>query len=105
MPLQALILLALKISIVLTVFAVGLRSTTDALMHLFRRPGKLVRSFVAMDVIMPLFALAVAGLTSVPTPVKVALVALSVAPLPPMLPRRTSKVGGSAEYTVALLFT
>jgi BASS family bile acid:Na+ symporter len=74
-------------------------------MHLFRRPGKLARAFIAMDVIMPLFALAVAALTSVPTPVKVALVALSVAPLPPLLPGRTSKVSSSGDYTIGLLFT
>jgi len=105
MTMQALIILAIKISIVLTVFALGLRSTTTDMTYLFRNREKLARSMLSMFVVMPVFALAVAAFTNVPQPVKVALVILSVGPVPPLLPRRASKADGADDYAVGLLFS
>jgi len=105
MTLQELILLAVKLSIVLTVFAIGLNSSIAALTTLFRDPPKLAKSLFAIDVVMPLFALAlVAVATSLPQPVKVALVALSVAPAPPIFPKKTSSAGVAGDHSVGLLF-
>jgi BASS family bile acid:Na+ symporter len=55
----AVILLVLKASIVLSVFAIGLRATFAHATSLFRRPDQLLRAFVSMNVLMPLMALAV----------------------------------------------
>ena len=51
------IILAAKLSIVGMVFALGLRSKPDDLVMLLRRPGLLARSFVAINLVPPLFAI------------------------------------------------
>jgi bile acid:Na+ symporter, BASS family len=53
----ALIVLALKASIVLTVLAIGLRATFADATSLFRRPPDLARAFLSMNVIMPALSL------------------------------------------------
>jgi BASS family bile acid:Na+ symporter len=104
MTFQELIMAAVKLSIVLTVLAIGLKSSLDALMHLFRRPGKLARSLLAIDVVMPLFAIAVVMLApGLPAPVKVALIALSVAPAPPLLAKKAAKASSADDYSIGLL--
>ena len=52
--------LTLKISVVLSVRALVLRATLQDGTYLFRAPGKLARTLLAMDVAIPLFALALA---------------------------------------------
>jgi BASS family bile acid:Na+ symporter len=101
--LQDAILLGLKASIVLTVFAVGLSRDIREATFMFRNPGVLARSLVAMDLVMPVFAAAVIGVTTLPAPVKIALAALSVSPVPPLLPKNSTKVGGSHEFAVGLM--
>ena len=56
MDLGAAILLASKISIALSVFALGLKATLADATFLFRRPSQLVRAFMSMNVLMPLIA-------------------------------------------------
>ena len=48
-----LIPLVIKVSIVLTVFALGLKSSPQDAAHLVKRPGQLVRSMLSMNVVMP----------------------------------------------------
>jgi BASS family bile acid:Na+ symporter len=57
-----------------------------------------------MGLVMPLFALAVAAFTGIPDPVKIALVALSAAPVPPLLPGKASKVSTAHDYAIGLMF-
>jgi BASS family bile acid:Na+ symporter len=101
--LQDLILLGLKASIMLTVLALGLSRDIRDATYMFRNPGVLGRSLVGMDVVMPLFAVGVIAATSLPAPVKIALAALSVSPVPPLLPNKTTKVGGSHEFAIGLM--
>lgn len=103
MTLRDAILLGFKTSILLTVFALGLRATIPQLTHLVRHPRKFVRSLVAMDVVMPIFVLLVLAVTSLPVPVRIALAALSVSPVPPALPKKVKGAGGTEEYVVGLL--
>ena len=98
-----LITTALKLSIILLVFALGLRTELSELGYLLRRPGQLVRSLVAMNLIMPLFAAVLISVLDLPVPVKVVLVCLSLAPVPPILPNKQVKAGGHASYAVSLL--
>ena len=67
MNLQSLILLVLKASIFLTVFAMGLQATFAGATFLFRRPRLLIRGFFSMSVVMPALALLLV-LTTTPTP-------------------------------------
>jgi len=103
MDLTALIILGLKISIMLNVLALGLRATLDDATSLFRQPIELGRALFSMDVVMPLTALALSLAFDLKPAVKIALVALSVSPIPPMFPRKALKAGGKQNYVVGLL--
>jgi bile acid:Na+ symporter, BASS family len=61
MSLQTLIPIVVKASVLLTVFAIGLRASAQEATYLFRRPCELVRALLAMNVLMPVFALAQAN--------------------------------------------
>src|SRR3974377_1812786 len=84
--------IAILISVTLIVVALGLRCASGDATYLLHRPRLLVRSLVAMNVIMPLLALWLASAFDFKTPVKVALVALAVSPLPPILPGKRLKL-------------
>ena len=103
MSLGALVLLLIKLSIILSVFAIGLKATLADTIYLFRCPAKLLRAFLSLFVIMPLFALLIDATFDLNAPVKIALVALAVSPLPPILPNKALKSGGSEDYTIGLL--
>ena len=103
MSLIAVILLGLKISIALSVLALGLKETLSDATFLLRRPQQLGRIFLSMNVLMPLFALLMVARFPLHPAVKIALVALSVSPVPPIFPRKALKAGGTENYTVGLL--
>src|SRR6185436_10129938 len=84
------------------VFGLGLKASASDTLYLFRRPGKLVRAFLAMDVVVPLVAIALAVTLPLEPPVKIALVTLSLAPLPPTFSKKPLKAGGTVSYTVGL---
>ena len=102
---QQIVLLVVQVSIFLTVFGFGLQATRDDLLYLVRRPGMLVRSLVAMFLIMPLFTLIVARTFVFHPAVEIALGALAISPVPPLLPRRQVKAGGEGSYGVGLMAT
>jgi BASS family bile acid:Na+ symporter len=95
--------IGLRISIPLTVVAVGLAAQPGDATMLFRQPGKLVRSLFAMMVIVPAFAVFAARGFELEAAVKIALGALSVSPVPPFWPNRVRKAGGDGSYIVGLL--
>jgi len=97
------ILLVLKASIIVSVFAIGLKPTFADATFLFRRPGHLVRALLSMNVLMPLTALAVGAPFDLHPAVKIALVVIAVSPMPPILPNRALKAGGTKAYTIGLL--
>jgi bile acid:Na+ symporter, BASS family len=103
MNLATLIPLVLKASIVLLVVGLGLKATLDDVTSLFRRPGLLLRSLLSMNVVMPLFATVLALVFDFHQAVKIALVALAVSPVPPILPKKELKAGGTASYAMGLL--
>jgi BASS family bile acid:Na+ symporter len=100
---QMILGLALKASIILTLFGFGLRATREDLLYLRRRPRLLVRSFAAMFVVMPLFAIMMTRLVSLNRAVVIALIALSISPVPPILPNKVNKSGGLATYGLGLM--
>jgi BASS family bile acid:Na+ symporter len=104
MNLAELIVLALKTSIVLIQFGLGLEATREDVTYLFKRPGPLLKSLFSMDVAMPMFVVVlVLAFKGLHPAVKVALVTLAVAPIPPILPKKTVKVGGKPSYALGLL--
>src|SRR5689334_19494573 len=100
---EVLLTLAAKASIVLTVFALGLKASAREATSLLRDPKRLIKSLVCMNVIMPtLAALLVIAFDSMPA-VKIALLALAISPVPPIWPKKTIKAGGGEAYTIGLL--
>ena len=72
MSLQTLILFVLKASILLNVFAIGLKASLHDATYMFRSPGKLAKALLAMNVLMPLFAVAFVLILKLPHAVEVA---------------------------------
>jgi bile acid:Na+ symporter, BASS family len=103
MSIATLLPLALKTSLALLVFSLGLSATVQDITHLFRRPRELVRAIVAIFVVMPVVAVILAHWFVFHPAVKIALVALAVSPLPPTFPKKALKEGGRVSYTAGLL--
>ena len=103
MTMQHAVILALQASIVLIVFGFGLQTTLHDLQYLLRRPGLLARSLLAMFVIMPIVALILVRAFELRPSFEIALAALAISPVPPLLPRKEGKAGGHAAYGLALM--
>jgi bile acid:Na+ symporter, BASS family len=95
--------LVLQVSIFLTVFGFGLQTTREDIFSPFRRPGVLATSLLAMFGAMPLVAIALSLLFRLHPAVEIALVALAVSPMPPLLPNREVKAGGRMSYGIGLM--
>ncbi|OLL32423.1 hypothetical protein BTH42_08280 [Burkholderia sp. SRS-W-2-2016] len=100
---KALILLALQIAIAGTVFTYGLEARRDDLLYIVQRPWLLLRSLVAMLVLMPLLVVGAVYFLDLPQPTAVVLSALAISPVPPLLPKKHRKAGGVAPYGLGLL--
>jgi len=103
MTLAQLVPIALQVSVALVVFAVGLRTRHGDLSYLLHNPSMLLRSLLAMNVVMPVLAVATALLFHLRPEVEVALILLAVAPVPPILPGKQQKAGGNVSYAIGLL--
>jgi bile acid:Na+ symporter, BASS family len=101
--LTTLIVLTVKLSIILSVMALGLRATLGDATHVLRSPRALGRAFLSMNVVLPIAAVVIVRAFDLHPAVKMALVALSVSPVPPILPGKALKAGGSQSYTIGLL--
>lgn len=98
-------MLALTASILFTVFGFGLGATTDDLLYVVRRPAHLARALVAMFVVMPLMAVMLVRVLDFPRTTEIALLALAIAPVPPLFPNREPKAGGRQALALGLMFT
>jgi BASS family bile acid:Na+ symporter len=98
-----LVSLTLKTSIMLHVFALGLNASFKDATYLARNRGLLVRSLLAMNVIMPLFAAAVAWWFDFHPAIEIAIIVLALSPVPPALPTMQTTAGGSASYAISML--
>src|SRR5262245_57789815 len=103
MNIAAIIVLVLKASVILIVFAIGLKANFSDVTCLFRRPAQLFRALLSMNVLMPLFALGLVKVFDLHPAVEIALVAIAVSPIPPLLPNKALKAGGQENYTIGLL--
>ncbi|SDR33509.1 bile acid:Na+ symporter, BASS family [Paraburkholderia fungorum] len=103
MDAKALILLALKIAIAGTVLTYGLQAKRDDMLYIVHRPGLLLRSLIAMLVLMPLLVGVCVYFLDLRLPTAVVLTALAISPVPPMLPKKQEKAGGIAPYSLGLL--
>ncbi len=103
MSFTTLITTALVISLIGMVFALGLSTKPDDVTFLLKKPGLLVRSILAMNIIMLGLAVALSKLFDLDPVIKIALIALALSPVPPLLPGKQISTGGTASYAVGLL--
>jgi bile acid:Na+ symporter, BASS family len=103
LTLLSVVLVLLKVSIVLSVFALGLNATVSDTTYLFRHPGELIRAVFSMYVLMPLLAIALLMTLHLHPAVKLTLITLAVSPVPPIVPARALKGDDQDDYTVGLL--
>jgi bile acid:Na+ symporter, BASS family len=92
----------LTTSTVLTVFGLTLYASLDDVMYLFRHPAELARSLLSMNIIMPLFAAAIAAALDLHPAVKIALITLAVSPVPPLFWQKAVKAAGRVSYAIGL---
>ena len=92
-----------KASVVIVLFKLGTTATLHNMLFLIRQPSLLLRSLLSMSIIMPACAVALALAFELKAPVKWALVTLAISPIPPLLPIKQIKTGGSAPYAISLL--
>jgi predicted Na+-dependent transporter len=100
----AALLLLLKLAVGGIILAIGLDSTPRDLTYLWRRPGLLLRSLLAMYLLVPLTTLAAVALLNLPPGVEMGLVVLAVSAGAPLLPRKLLKIGDGA-YIFSLVVT
>ncbi|SEA38951.1 bile acid:sodium symporter family protein [Variovorax sp. YR216] len=105
MSAQEMIVLAMQASVMATVFGFGLTATLDDMLYVVRRPRRFARSFVAMFFVMPIVAIAPDKTFEFRHEIEVALVALALSPVPPLLLKKGGKAGGRASYALGLLVT
>jgi bile acid:Na+ symporter, BASS family len=103
MDLKQIVMLALQVSIMCTVFGFGLNATSQDLLYLVRRPGLLARSLLSVFVIMPAVAVLLVKVFDFPRQVEIVLVALAISPVPPLLPQKEAKAGGHASFGLGLM--
>jgi BASS family bile acid:Na+ symporter len=100
---KELVILGLQVSIWATVFGFGLSARAGDVTYLFRHTNLLARSIVAMLVVMPVVAIILARVFRFEPGVEIAMVALALSPVPPLLPNKETKSGGSGAFAVGLL--
>lgn len=93
----------INLSIVLMVFGMALTAGIGGVRLIRRDPFLLLRALVAMYVVMPLVAVAIALWFELSRPLLIALMLLALAPVPPVLPVKQIKAGGGAEFVLGLL--
>src|SRR5215469_10191243 len=103
MTLSQAIPLMLKVSVFLTIFSVGLSATAADLRALFRRPALIARAVLSMNIVVPCIAVLIAIFFDPPRAAKIALISLSLSPVPPGVSQKLVKAGGAHSYVVRLL--
>ena len=101
---DSLVILSLKLAVGLIMFSLGLNSTMSDAAYLLHNPKLLIKSIISMNLIMPFVAVTMILTLGLKQEVNLALFALAISPIPPLLPNKALKAGGKISYTVSLLF-
>ena len=96
------LLLLLKAAVSIIIFAVGLDSTPADATWLLRRPALLLRSLLAMYVLVPLAAVVLVKSLTLAPGVEIGLLVLAVSAGAPLLPRKLMGIGDGG-YTFSLV--
>jgi BASS family bile acid:Na+ symporter len=92
----AILLLLLKASVGTIIFAIGMDSAGKDASHLLTRPGLLLRSVLAMYLLVPLAAFVMVKLLTLAPGVEIGLLVLAASAGAPLLPRKLLRIGDGA---------
>ena len=92
----ATLLLLLKASVGVIIFSIGMDSTVKDAGHLLKRPGLLLRSVLAMYILVPLAASVLVKLLTLAPGVEIGLLVLAASAGAPLLPRKLLRIGDGA---------
>lgn len=101
--LKELIPIAIQVSLFLIVLSVGLDASADDASYLLKRPALLVRSYVAIAVIVPIFATLLTMSLPLSRTAKIGILLMAVSPLPPLVPGKEIRLGERKPYVYGLL--
>ncbi|WP_289297130.1 hypothetical protein [uncultured Reyranella sp.] len=90
------LLVLLKMTVTVIIFGIGLDSTPRDALRLFRHPALLLRSVMAMYVLVPLAAVGLVKLLPLSPGVEAGLLVLAVSAGAPLLPRKLLGIGDGA---------
>lgn len=96
------LLIVLKITVTIIIFGIGLDSSLHDAVRLFRHPALLLRSLLAMYVLVPLAAVGLVIVLPLPPGAEAGLLVLAVSSGAPLLPRKLLGIGDGA-YTFSLV--
>lgn len=99
------LLLFVKITIFTLMFAIGFNLAIKDLISLWRRPALLLRSLLAVIVLVPLAVLLLLRMFELPTAVATGLAVLAAAPGAPLMWKRSQMAGGGLAYSASLQLT
>lgn len=99
------LLILLKTSIGVLIFAIGMTATTEDIVYLWRRPVLLAKSITAMYVVMPIVSVVMDYLFDLPPKTELALIILAICAGAPLLPKKLIKFGGDPSYVFSLIVT
>ena len=99
------LLILLKIFIGLLILAIGMTATAEDIVYLWSRPALLVKSVIAMYVVMPIVAVVTNYWFDLPPKTELALIILAICAGAPLLPKKLIKFGGDPSYVFSLIVT
>jgi BASS family bile acid:Na+ symporter len=97
------LLLILKTSITILILAIGMIATKNEIIYLWRRPVLLLKSIIAMYVVMPAVTVLMVRMLDLPPRTEVALIVLAICAGTPLLPKKLIKLGGDPDYIFSLI--
>ena len=99
---QDIVTMGIRTSPALFVFAFALEASLSDALYLFRHPASLMRSLLSMNIVMPLVAIIIALMLPMNSTAPLPLIARSLSPVPPFMPKKQQTLGGTAQYTIGL---
>lgn len=99
---QQIVQLLFAISLAGLVAAVGLDSSLSELTSLFRRPARLAKAVLVVNVVVPIVALGLVSLFPLSPAARGGILLMAVSPVPPLMAGKAIRAGGGKAYSYGL---
>jgi len=102
---KELVALAIQISLLLIVLSIGLQARWSDLAYAFKYPRRLLRAFIAVNVVVPLVAYVLCRLLPMQLMTEFGLVLMAVSPLAPFAAGKMLKAGADRPFVDGVYLT